>query len=108
MPSRHGAGEFVLQMVVGHRRSGRRRLALRWLLRRLPLPNEALYPLRTIACALAVYGLATAAHGSGFLAVLLAGILVGDTRAPYKREIERFASAAGEPRRDRGVHRARA
>ena len=27
--------------------------------------------------------------------MLLAGILVGDTRAPYKREIERFASAAG-------------
>jgi cell volume regulation protein A len=34
--------------------------------------------------------------GSGFLAVLLAGILVGDVRAPYKREIEHVsASAAG-------------
>ena len=49
----------------------------------------------TVAFALLVYGVTTLAHGSGFLAVFLAGILVGDTRAPYKREIERFASAAG-------------
>lgn len=33
------------------------------------------------------------AHGSGFLAVFVAGILLGDARAPYKREIERFQSA---------------
>jgi potassium/hydrogen antiporter len=39
-----------------------------------------------------VYGVTTVAHGSGFLAVLLTGILVGDTRAPYKREVEHFAS----------------
>jgi cell volume regulation protein A len=57
------------------------------------MPNEALYPLRAVAFALLLYGVTTGAHGSGFLAVLLAGILVGDTRAPYKREIERFASA---------------
>ena len=48
--------------------------------------------MRTIAFALLIYGVTTLAHGSGFLAVLLAGILVGDTRAPYKREIEHFAS----------------
>ena len=41
----------------------------------------------------ALYGLATASHGSGFLAVFVAGILVGDQRAPYKREIEQFHSA---------------
>ena len=33
------------------------------------------------------------AHGSGFLAVFVAGILIGDERAPYKREIARFHSA---------------
>jgi cell volume regulation protein A len=65
-----------------------------WLLlqfmRRVPLPNEGLYPLRVLASAMAVYGLATVAGGSGFLAVYIAGILLGDERAPYKREIERF------------------
>jgi cell volume regulation protein A len=40
-----------------------------------------------------LFGAATLAHGSGFLAVFVAGILMGDERAPYKREIERFHSA---------------
>jgi cell volume regulation protein A len=29
-------------------------------------------------------------HGSGFLAVFVAGLLVSDVRAPFKEEIERF------------------
>jgi cell volume regulation protein A len=49
--------------------------------------------LRTLAAALALYGVAVLAHGSGFLAVFVAGIVVGDGRVPYKREIDRFHSA---------------
>ena len=91
----HGVGEFLLQMVVGIAFGVGGAMALRWLLQHVPLPNEALYPLRTVAFALLLYGVTTLAHGSGFLAVFLAGIMVGDTRAPYKREIERFVSAIG-------------
>jgi cell volume regulation protein A len=40
-----------------------------------------------------IYGAATVVHGSGFLAVFIAGILAGDARAPYKGEIERFHAA---------------
>ena len=36
---------------------------------------------------------ATIGHGSGFLAVFIAGIILGDIRAPYKGEIERFHSS---------------
>lgn len=67
--------------------------ALLWFMRRVPLPSEGLYPLRTLACALLLFAIATLAHGSGFLAAFIAGIVVGDGRAPYKREIERFHSA---------------
>jgi cell volume regulation protein A len=88
-----GVGHFVLQLAVG----GAVGVAGGWLLlqlmRRVPLPNEALYPVQTIAFALLLYGGATALQGSGFLAVFVAGILVGDARAPYKREIERFSGA---------------
>src|SRR5207244_1034953 len=42
------------------------------------------------AAAGVIYGLATVAHGSGFLAVFVAGLLIGDARAPYKAEIEHF------------------
>src|SRR3954454_23026832 len=62
-------------------------------MRRLPLPSEGLYPLRTVAFAGILYGAATVAHGSGFLAVFIAGILIGDINAPYKAEIERFHSS---------------
>jgi potassium/hydrogen antiporter len=89
----HGAAEFLLQMAVGAAVGVLGGVGLRALMQRVTLPNAALYPVQTIAFACLVYGAAAAAHGSGFLAVFLAGILVGDTRAPYKREIEHFASA---------------
>ncbi|RZS87584.1 sodium/proton antiporter (CPA1 family) [Motilibacter rhizosphaerae] len=87
------AGEFVLQMLVGAAVGvvGGRLLLLT--ARRIPLPSEALYPLRTALVAFVLFGAASLAHGSGFLAVFVAGILFGDVHAPYKREVERFHSA---------------
>jgi cell volume regulation protein A len=41
----------------------------------------------------ALFGLTTVVHGSGYLAVFVAGIVLGDERAPYKIDIERFLSA---------------
>ena len=89
----HIAGEFALQMGVGAGIGILGGRAVLWFMRAVPLPSEGLYPLRTAACALILFGVATLAHGSGFLAVFVAGILLGDARAPYKREIERFHSA---------------
>jgi cell volume regulation protein A len=89
----HVGGEFLLQMGVGAAAGVAGGAALGWFMRRVPLPGEGLYPLRTLACALLLYAVATLAHGSGFLAVFIAGIVLGDGRAPYKREIERFHSA---------------
>jgi cell volume regulation protein A len=79
--------------AVGGAVGGAGGAALLWFMRRVPLPGEGLYPLRTPACALMLFAVATLAHGSGFLAVFTAGIVLGDGRAPYKREIERFHSA---------------
>jgi cell volume regulation protein A len=87
-----GVWQFVLQMAIGGAVGLLGGLGLRRLMR-LALPSEGLYPLRTLASAGVLYGVATVAHGSGFLAVFLAGVLVGDTRAPYKREVEGFHGA---------------
>jgi len=86
-------GTFVLQMVVGAVVGvlGGRLLLL--VMRRVPLPGEGLHAVRTLVGAGVLFGVATVAHGSGFLAVFLAGVVLGDERAPYKREIERFQSA---------------
>lgn len=85
--------QFVLQMAIGLAVGvigGRLLLAF---MRRVALPGEALYSLRTLACSLMLYGIATLAHGSGFLAVFVAGIVIGDAHAPYKPEIKRFHAA---------------
>jgi cell volume regulation protein A len=87
------AGTFALQMVVGAAVGVGGGWLMLQAIRKLPLPSDALYPLRTLAISLALYGLATVAHGSGFLAVFVAGIMLGDAGAPFKREIERFHSS---------------
>ena len=61
-------------------------------MRRVPLPSEGLYPIRVVACAPRIYGAGDGRARSGFLAVFLAGILLGDERRPYQA-------------RDRAVHR---
>ena len=89
----HVVVTFVLQMVVGAWIG----MVAGWLLlefmRRVPLPSEGLYALRVLAAVLVIFGVATVAHGSGFLAVFVAGIVIGDERAPYKGEIRRFHSS---------------
>jgi cell volume regulation protein A len=85
--------EFVVEMAVGLAIG----LAGAWVLvrvmQRVSLPNEGLYPLRTLAGAGVIYGVTTLAHGSGFLAVFVAGLAISEARAPYKAEIERFHTA---------------
>ncbi len=59
-------------------------------LRRVALPSAGLDTLRTLALAGVVYGIAATAHGSGFLAVFVAGLIAGDVDAPFEREVEVF------------------
>jgi cell volume regulation protein A len=84
--------EFAVEMAVGLVVGLAGAAALLRLVR-FPLPSEGLYPIRVLAAAGVVYGLASVLGGSGFLAVFVAGVVLGDARAPYKGEIERFHSA---------------
>jgi cell volume regulation protein A len=85
--------EFALQMTVGLAVGIAGGLALGAVMRRLSLPSPGLHTLRTLAGAGLLYGTATVAHGSGFLAVFVAGLLVGDVVAPFKVETEIFNDA---------------
>jgi cell volume regulation protein A len=82
--------EFLVEMSVGLAVG----VAGAWVvlesLRRIHLANPALYPLRSLAAAGVIYGVAAVAHGSGFLAVFVAGILIGDANYPRREEVERF------------------
>ena len=89
----HVVSEFLLQMAVGTLVGALGGIALLAFMRRVPLPSEGLYSPRVLVGVLCIFGLAIVAHGSGFLAVFVAGIVIGDEPAPYKREIQRFHSS---------------
>jgi cell volume regulation protein A len=90
------AEEFAVQMAIGLAVGVAGAFALLPAMRHIRLASPALYPIRVLAGAGVIYGLASVAGGSGFLAVFVAGILLGDLAAPQKGEIEGFhASLAG-------------
>jgi cell volume regulation protein A len=86
-------GEFLLQMLVGGAIGVAGGIGLRRLLRVTPLAEQGLRPLRTLAAAMLLFGIATVAHGSGFLAVFVAGIVVGDGPWPHEQQIRSFHSS---------------
>ena len=70
---------FCEQMAIGVGGG----LAQRELLRRVALPGSGLTSIQMLAGAGIVYGLAAVCQGSGFLAVFVAGLVVGDARARH-------------------------
>ena len=59
-------------------------------LRRVRLPSAGLYPVASIATAALAYGVADTLHGSGFLSVYLAGLVLGTATTPARRTIVTF------------------
>ena len=88
--------EFLVEMAVGLAVGVAGALALAALVRRAPLPDRTLYPIAVILTVGVVYGAATVAHGSGFLAVFVAGILVGDVRYGARSAVRHFNSALSD------------
>ena len=85
-----GIGEFAVSMAVGLAVGLVGAFVLMKLMQSVSLPGEGLYPIRTLVFAFLIYGVATIAHGSGFLAVFVAGLVISEVRAPFKGEIENF------------------
>ncbi len=71
--------EFVKQMLLGALFGIAAGYALAWLINRLTLVT-GLYPLFAMAGGLTTYALTTALGGSGFLAIYLAGLVLGNHR----------------------------
>jgi cell volume regulation protein A len=69
-------------------------LGVGWLaaqaLRRMSLATAGLYPVATIATAALAFGAADSLHGSGFLAVYLAGLALGSAAIPAKQTVTTF------------------
>jgi cell volume regulation protein A len=63
----------------------------RWLLRRAALPSAGLYPIAAVGLTVLAYAAGAVAHASGFLAVYVAGVVLGNASLPHRRAILGFA-----------------
>jgi potassium/hydrogen antiporter len=60
-------------------------------LRRVALPSSGLYPLAVFAFAVLAYAVAAVAHASGFIAVYVASLVLGNSRLPHGPATRGFA-----------------
>ncbi|MFI7230641.1 potassium/proton antiporter [Nonomuraea angiospora] len=63
-------------------------------LRRVALPASGLYPLAVLSLTFVSYGGAVLLHGSGFLAVYLTALILGNSRLPHRAATRGFAEGA--------------
>lgn len=80
--------ELALGLTVG--------VAGAWIARRplrhLTEPRETLQPIVALSAAGLIFGVAAAVHGSGFLAVFVAGLLLGDADTAVGQDVRTFHS----------------
>lgn len=62
-----------------------------WALRRAALPSAGLYPLAAIGLTVLAYAAGAVVHASGFLAVYVTGVVLGNARLPHRRAMLGFA-----------------
>ncbi|MDX3226173.1 potassium/proton antiporter [Streptomyces sp. ME19-01-6] len=88
-------GEIALELAIGAVVG----LAIGWLgaygLRHVALPASGLYPIAVMAIAVIAYAGGALAHGSGFLAVYLASLILGNAKLPHWPATRGFAEGLG-------------
>jgi cell volume regulation protein A len=89
------AGDVVLEMAVGGVVGWALGRGARWVMARMELPAGGLYPAFTLGLACIAYGLPTLVHGSGFLSVYVAGVVLGSGTLAHRVSIRRVHDALG-------------
>jgi cell volume regulation protein A len=62
-----------------------------WVMRRAALPSSGLYPLAVLSLAFLGYGVATSVHASGFAAVYVSALVLGNMELPHRAATRSFA-----------------
>ena len=90
MPLMQMAVKFVVQMLAGGAMGLIMGYASCWIIQRLKISNEALYPVLGISIVLATFGITETVYGNGYLAVYICGIVMGGEDFLYKFSLQRF------------------
>lgn len=86
----HASGQLLTQLAMGAFGGVIIGYVSVWTLRRLDSSNEFFYPVMMIACVFFTFTLTEMVHGNSYLAVYIAGLVVGNNRLPLKRTITTF------------------
>lgn len=78
--------QFAVGAVAGYLLG---RLALH-VINRLNIDNEALYPILLVACVFFIFAFTDLCKGNGYLAVYLAGLVIGNRKMLHKKSIVTF------------------
>ena len=89
------AGEVALEMAVGAVAGWALGRGARWIMQRIELPAGGLYPAFTLSLACVAFGVPTMLHGSGFLAVYVAGVVLGGGPLAHRVSVRRVHDALG-------------
>jgi cell volume regulation protein A len=81
---------FVRQLAIGSAVGIAVGYVVTFALREARLATAGLYPVATLAAVALAFGAADTAHGSGFLAVYITGLMLGSAAIPAKQTIATF------------------
>jgi cell volume regulation protein A len=82
-------GQTLVQLVVGTAGGLALGYGSRWLLERVRFITAGLYPVLSTALALLAFAVPSLMAGSGFLAVYVAAVIIGNAHVPHARSMRR-------------------
>ncbi len=85
------AGVMVYELVIGLACGLLAGLGGAWLMRRAALPASGLYPIAVLTLTFLAYGSAAFVHASGFAAVYVAALVLGNSELPHRGATRSFA-----------------
>ena len=81
---------LVVQLVVGVLAGFAMGKGMVWLVNKIDIDNVALYPILVLTGSFFVFAVTFYLHGNSFLAVYIAGLIVGNSRFVHKRSTRNF------------------
>ena len=81
---------FVIQFTVGSLMGYLMAEGTKYLQKKINLKNATLYPIIMLCVVFLTFSLTELLRGNGYLAVYIAGIIVGNSKIPQKRECQKF------------------
>lgn len=90
METAHILGSFIVQFIVGAGAGYLLGKLAILILNRINIDNQALYPILLLAFVFFTFSLTDLLKGNGYLAVYIAGMMVGNAKIMYRKEIYTF------------------